>query len=284
MKQQAGRTISDYKEIVRYAGVQSLKHRLLSIAAGVAFYTLLALFPALTIIVSLYGLFMDPAVINEHLHLLSGVIPDSTINIFDEHVARFATTSANALSLRFLLSVGLALWSANAGTKAIMDALSVVYGEREKRGFVKLTVVAFFLTIGGLLFVALAIAAIVVMPLMLAWLGFESRAAQIISMLRWPLLLVTILLWLSVLYNYGPSRTRPCWRLLSGGSIFAATTWLSGSALFSWYLTNFADYDAMYGALGAVVGLMMWLWLSVVVILAGGELNAAMHAAPTTRE
>jgi len=103
-------------------------------------------------------------------------------------------------------------------------------------------------------------------------------------MLRWPLLLVTILLWLSVLYNYGPSRTRPCWRLLSGGSIFAATTWLSGSALFSWYLTNFADYDAMYGALGAVVGLMMWLWLSVVVILAGGELNAAMHAAPTTRE
>jgi membrane protein len=161
--------------------------------------------------------------------------------------------------------------------KAIIDALNVVYDEREKRSFVRLTLVAFAFTLGGLVFIILALGAVVVLPLVLAWFGLESRAAQIISLLRWPALLVVVMVWLTVLYRYGPSRAYAQWRWLSVGSIFATIAWLAGSVLFSWYLSNFANYDATYGSLGAGVGLMMWLWLSVIVILFGGELNAEME-------
>lgn len=251
--------------------------RLLAVAAGVVFYMLLALFPAVAALVSLYGLFNDPVTINEQLSLLSGVMPASGIDIVREQVTRLTETSSNALSFGFLFGLGLALWSANAGMKAVIDALNVVYDEREKRSFVRLTLVAFAFTIGALIFVMLAIAAIVVLPLVLAWVGLETRTGQIISLLRWPALLLVVLVWLAVLYRYGPSRTRAQWRWLSVGGLFAAFAWLAGSALFSWYLSNFANYDATYGSLGAGIGLMMWLWLSVIVILLGGEINAEME-------
>ena len=158
--------------------------------------------------------------------------------------------------------------------KAVIDALNVVYDEREKRSFVKLTLVALAFTFGGLCFVILALGAVVILPLVFAWLGLESRTAQIISLLRWPALFLIVLVWLAVLYRYGPSRTRPRWQWLSIGSLFASIVWLIGSALFSWYLSNFANYEANYGSLGAGVGLMIWLWISVIVVLVGGELNA----------
>lgn len=251
--------------------------RLLAVAAGVVFYMLLALFPALTALVSLYGLFTDPTAITAQLSLLDGVLPVGTIAIIEEQVTQLADTSSNALSFGFLFGVGFALWSANAGMKAIIDALNVVYDEREKRSFLRLTLVAFAFTIGGLVFIILALAAVVVLPLVLAWFGLESRAAQIISLSRWPALLIVVMVWLTVLYRYGPSRTHARWRWLTVGSVFATTAWLAGSVLFSWYLSNVANYDVTYGSLGAAIGLMMWLWLSVIVILVGGEINAEME-------
>ena len=228
-------------------------------------------------LVSIYGLFTDPSTINEHITLLQGVMPESAIRIIREQVTAFAETGSDALSLGFILGLAVALWSANAGMKAIIDALNVVYDEREKRSFVWLTIVAFAFTLGGLAVLNLALAAIVVMPLMFSWLGLELRMAQIVSFARWPALFVIVLLWLAVLYRYGPSRTRARWQWLSAGSVFATAFWLAGSALFSWYLSNFANYDATYGSLGAGVGLMMWLWLSVIVVLLGRELNAEIE-------
>ncbi len=251
--------------------------RLLAVAGGVVFYMLLALFPALAALVSLYGLFTDPAAIATQLSLLEDVIPPGAIDIIGEQVTQLAQTSSPALSIGFLFGLGLALWSANAGMKAIIDALNVVYDEREKRSFVKLTLVAFAFTIGALVFVIFALGAIVVLPLVLAWVGLETGAGQIISWARWPALLAIVLLWLAVLYRYGPSRTRAQWQWLSVGSIFAAVAWLLVSVLFSWYLSNFANYDATYGSLGAAIGMMMWLWLSVIVVLVGGELNAELE-------
>ncbi len=251
--------------------------RLLAVAAGAVFYMLLALFPAVTALVSLYGLFTDASVINEHLALLAGVMPPGALDIIREQVTRLTGTSTNALSFGFFFGLALALWSANAGMKAIIDALNVVYDESEKRGFVKLTLVAFAFTLGGLVFILLALSAIVVLPLVLAWIGIDTRVGELLSWLRWPALLVVIMMFLAVLYRYGPSRTRAQWRWLSVGSIVATVTWLAGSALFSWYLANFANYDATYGSLGAGIGLMMWLWLSVIVILVGGELNAEIE-------
>jgi membrane protein len=266
-----------WKDIAGRVYGQLQEDRLLAVAAGAVFYMLLALFPALTALVSLYGLFADPTLIDEHLSLLAGMMPEAAITIIREQVTRIARTSSNALSLGFLFGLGLALWSANAGMKAIIDALNVVYDEPEKRGFIKLTLVAFAFTLGGLAFVIVALGAVVVAPLILAWLGLESRGLQIVSLLRWPGLFLIVLLWLAILYRFAPSRTNPRWEWLSVGSLVAAVAWLAGSALFSWYLSNFANYDATYGSLGAAIGLMMWLWLSVIVILIGGELNAEIE-------
>lgn len=269
--------VKGWKDILWRTYNQIGEDRLLAVAAGAVFYMLLALFPAVTALVSLYGLFTDPSVINEHLSLLGGVMPGGAIDIVREQVTRLTETGKNALGFGFFFGLLLALWSANAGIKAIIDALNVVYDEREKRSFIKLTLVAFAFTIGALVFVLLALAGIVILPLVLAWTGYETRAGEIVSLLRWPALLVIVMLWLAVLYRYAPSRERARWSWLSVGSIFAALAWLGGSALFSWYLSNFADYDATYGSLGAAIGLMMWLWLSVSVILVGGELNAEME-------
>jgi membrane protein len=142
---------------------------------------------------------------------------------------------------------------------------------------VKVTLVALAFTLGGLAFILLALVTVVVLPLLLAWFGFEWRSAELIAILRWPALFIIVVYGLAVLYRYGPSRTRARWQWLSVGSLFVTLVWIAASALFSWYLANFADYDATYGSLGAGIGLMMWLWLSVVVILIGAELNAEIE-------
>ena len=251
--------------------------RLLAVAAGAVFYMLLALFPAITALVSLYGLYNDPVTINQQLSLLSGVMPATGIDIVREQVTRVADTSNSSLSFGFLFGLGLALWSANAGMKAVIDSLNVVYDEREKRGFVRLTLVAFAFTVGALICILLALSAIVVLPLVLAWVGLDTQMGVVLSWLRWPALLLVVLIALAVLYRYGPSRENARWSWLSVGALFATIAWLVGSALFSWYLSNFANYDATYGSLGAGIGLMMWLWMSVIVILVGGELNAELE-------
>ena len=263
-----------WKDIFWRTYTQIGDDRLLAVAAGVVFYMLLALFPAITALVSLYGLLADPTTINDQLSLLQGVIPEGGIAIVREQVTRLAQISNGALGLGFFFGLALALWSANAGMKAIIDALNVVYDEREKRGFVKLTMVGLAFTLGGLVFIILALSAVVVFPIALAWIGFESRSAELIAILRWPALFVIVVLALGVLYRYGPSRTPARWQWLSIGSVLAALAWLAVSALFSWYLANFAHYDATYGSLGAAIGLMMWLWLSGIVIVIGAELNA----------
>jgi membrane protein len=266
-----------WKDILWRVYGQLQEDRLFAVAAGVVFYMLLALFPAITALVSVYGLFTDPSLINQHLSMLQNVVPQTVIEIIRAQVTRLAQTSHNALSLGFLFGIALALWSANAGMKAVLDALNVVYDEREKRSFLRLTLVSFAFTLGGLVFVILALAAIVVFPLTLHWLGLESRTSELMSWLRWPALLVTVLVGLGVLYRFGPSRNRARWRWLSVGSVIATFGWLLGSALFSWYLSNFANYGATYGSLGAAIGLMMWLWVSIIVILLGGELNAEIE-------
>ena len=152
--------------------------------SGAVFYMPLAFFPAITALVSLYGLLADPATINDHLLLLQGVMPEAAMGIVREQVTRLAQTSNGALGLGFFLGLALALWSANAGMKAIIDALNVVYDEREKRGFVKLTFVALAFTLGGLVFIILALGAVVIFPLVLAWVGFESRSAELVAILR----------------------------------------------------------------------------------------------------
>jgi hypothetical protein len=166
------------------------------------FYILLALFPVLAALVSLYGLFTDPTLINTYLSLLEGILPESTIGIIRDQVTRLSETSSGALSIGLLVSIAFALWSANASTKALIDAFNIVYHEKENRSFVRLTLVAFALTIGGIVFFILALSAVVILPLILSWLGLESWTA--FALLRWPALLVALALWLSVFISLCP--------------------------------------------------------------------------------
>jgi membrane protein len=266
-----------WKDILWRTYQQISEDRLLAVAAGVVFYGLLALFPGITALVSLYGLFAKASTINEHLSLVAGFLPGGAIDIVQEQVTRLVSKGDAKLSFGFIFGLGMALWSANAGMKAIMDALNVVYDEKEKRGFIKLNLVSLAFTLAGIIATLLAMGAVVVLPLVLGYIGLGSVGGIVLSVLRWPLLLALIIIGLAVLYRFGPSRREARWQWLSVGSVFAAVAWLISSGLLSWYLSKFANYDATYGSLGAGIGLMMWMWISCIVILFGAELNSEIE-------
>ena len=265
-----------WKDIFWRTYQQIGEDRLLAVAAGVVFYGLLAVFPAVTALVSLYGLFASPAAISDQLALLSGILPDSAVEILREQIGRL-TANSSKLGLGFIFGLAVALWSANSGMKAIMDALNVVYEEKEKRGFIKLNLVSFGFTLAGIGVLLLALATVVVLPVALNYLGSHNTTDQLLRFARWPLLIVVIIFGLAVLYRYGPSRREPRWQWISAGSVFAAVAWLVSSALLSWYLASFAHYDATYGSLGAGIGMMMWMWISSIVILFGAQLNSEIE-------
>jgi membrane protein len=253
------------------------EHRILAIAAGVTFYALLAIFPGIAALVALYGLFADPSTIGKHLTDLSGVLPGGATDVIGDQLQRLSHQGRARLGFAFLLSLLISIWSANAGVKALFDALNVVYGEREKRSFLKLNAISLAFTCGALLFLLLALAALVVLPLIIDYLGLSSEAKWLVELGKWPVLLLVVALAVAMMYRYGPSREKAQWSWLTSGSAFAAIAWLVVSVLFSWYAANFGNYNKAYGSLGAVIGLMTWMWLSSIVILLGAELDAEME-------
>jgi membrane protein len=251
--------------------------RLLATAAGVVFFGLLAVFPAITALVSCYGLFANPSTIGDNLQTLALMLPDGSFQIVQDQIARVLAKGNAALGATFLLGLVLAVWSANAGVKAVIDALNVVYEEREKRGFVRLNLIALTFTTGAIAALLLMVSAVVALPLLLDHIGLEPESQTIISVTRWPLLLVILLIALALLYRFGPSRPATRWQWLNLGTLAAALLWIAGSSLLSWYLSNFGNYSATYGSLGAAIGLMMWMWMSAIIVLCGAELNSEIE-------
>lgn len=251
--------------------------RILAVAAGVTFYALLALFPAIAAFVSIYGLFADPASIEGHLAMLGDFLPAGALEVIAEQVKRIAGAGETTLGVTLLGSLAVSLWSANAGMKAMFDALNVAYDEEEKRGFLALTAQSLLFTILAILFLMAAVAAVVVVPVLLNVVGLGGVGEVLLKWARWPALLAGVVFALAVLYRFGPSRDEPKWRWVTWGSGIAAILWVAGSILFSWYAENFGSYNETYGSLGAVVGFMTWIWLSTTVILIGAELNAELE-------
>jgi len=247
--------------------------RLLAVAAGVVFYALLAIFPAVTAFVSFYGMVASYQTINDHLYLLSYVLPSGGVEIVRDQIVRIVSDSDGKLSAAFLVGLGIALWSANAGIKAMIDALNVIENETEQRSFFRLNALSLGLTLGAIGFLLVAIGAVIAFPLVMSTFGLEAIVSTATWLVRWPAMLAVIMLVLSVLYRFGPSGRRR-WRVFSPGILFAAVAWIAGSAGLSLYLSKFADYNATYGSLGAAIGLMMWMWLTTIVILAGAELDS----------
>jgi membrane protein len=253
------------------------ENRILSTSGGVAFFALLAVFPAVATVVSLYGLFADTSTIRGHLSLLAGILPGGVLELIGEQISLIIAQDSDTLSLAFVVGFLVALWSANSGVAALFDALNVVYGEKEKRSLLHFYATTFLLTLGMVGVVILAISAVVVAPVVFTFMGFVSPAGRLLSILRWPALFVVVFAWLAVIYRYGPSRQDAKWRWVTWGSAMAGVLWLAASMLYSWYVANFDSYNKTYGSLGAGVGFMMWIWLSVVIVLLGAALNAEME-------
>jgi membrane protein len=249
--------------------------RVTAIAAGVTYFTLLAIFPGVAALVSVYGLFADPQSMANVLQTLSSVLPQDVVGILDDQLHRLTQQPAGKLGATFAISLAGSLWSANAGMKAMFDALNIVYHEQEKRSFIVLNAVSLTFTIGMVLFGLIALAAVAVVPAILERLPRTFAVA--LDLARWPILLVFIALGIAVLFRYGPSRDKPRWKWVSWGSALASLLWIGTSMLFSWYAANFASYNQTYGSLGAIIVFMTWIWISVLVILLGAELNAEME-------
>jgi membrane protein len=269
--------VRGWKDILLRVYDNISEHRVIAIAAGVTFYTILAIFPAIAALVALYGLFADPSTIANHLKALSSFVPGGALDVIGEQMGRLAAQGGGTLGFAFVAGLAISLWSANAGMKALFDALNIVYGEREKRGFIKLNAISLAFTLGVLIIILLAIGAMIVLPIALKYLGLEAGTEWILTLGRWPLLFIAISFAIALVYRYGPSRSQPQWHWISWGSAFAAIGWLVVSILFSWYAQNFGAYNKTYGSLGAAIGFMTWIWLSTIVILIGAELNAEME-------
>lgn len=251
--------------------------RVMLIAAGATFYLILALFPALAAFVSLYGMLSDPAIVAAQIRSLDGIVPASGLEIVDDQLLSLARQPRDALNFGFLFSLIFALWSANYGIKTLFEALNVAYEEKEKRSFVKLNVVTFAITLSVILISIITLIAIGLVPAFLALVPLGGLIDVLIRLMRWPVLLFFVWCGIALLYRYGPSRARAKWRWITWGGFLATVAWFATSVSFSYYLENFANYNAIYGSLGAIVGFMIWIWLSVTIILIGAEVNAEIE-------
>jgi membrane protein len=247
------------------------------VSAGCAFYAMLALFPAISLSISAYGLFFDVATVEPQLELLEGVLPEDTHDLIAGRVHELVATPRPTLEWGAVLSALIAFWSASAGIRAMLGALNLAHDQSERRGTLAFYATALLLTLGAIVAVTVGLAFLVVLPKVLALIGLDPFEALLLRGAGLMVLLVAVLLAIGLLYRFGPARTPPGWRLVSPGSVAATLLWAVASALFSLYVSNFAGYEASYGTLGAAVALLMWFYVSVYVILLGAELDAEIR-------
>ncbi|MBD0413199.1 YihY/virulence factor BrkB family protein [Oryzicola mucosus] len=247
------------------------------IAAGVTYYLLLAIFPALAALVSLYGFISDPIAIGRQLNLLSDLFPPGGIDLLANQLTALVNQRTSSLSIGFFGGLAIALWSAHNGLASLFDAMNVAYGEKETRGFFQRTAMVMAFTLSALFLVALVVFALGVLPAMLHYLSLDSFTEVVIAVLRWPLIILVVSFAMAVLYRYGPSREYAKLRWLTWGAFFATSMWLLASLGFSYYITNFSNYSLTYGTLGTLIGLMVWMWMSVIIVIMGAQINAELE-------
>jgi membrane protein len=262
-------------DIAKRVKRQIREDKLSIIAAGVAFYGLLAVFPGLVALVGIYGLVADPAQIERQMSAVSAMLPPQAAEVLLTQLHDLASTDRTALGFGAIAGLLLALWSASAAVRTLMEALNVAYDEEESRGFIRFYGTALLLTLAGIVGVILAIGLVVALPAVLGLAGPSSVVDILLRIVRWPILALLAIVGFAVVYRYGPSRREPRWRWVSWGATVAVALWIVGSALFSLYVTRFGSYNETYGAAGAVVILLMWFLLSSYAILMGAEINAA---------
>jgi membrane protein len=247
------------------------------VAGGVAMYILLSVFPGLTALVSLYGLFATPSDVVEHMKDFSNVLPPGVWDIFNAQLQDLVQRSTSSLTVAAALSMAIALWSARSAMSALMTATNIAYGEREKRSFLRQVLISLAFTLGAVLGFLIMLVLGVGIPLVLKVLGTGNALQVAASALRLGLLWGVAVLGLSAIYRYAPAREFARWRWVTWGSALAATLWLAASALFAFYVQRFGSYGKTYGALGGVIVLLMWFYISSIIVVLGAEINAEME-------
>ncbi len=247
------------------------------VAAGATYYFLLALFPGLAAFVALYGIVADPATVIQHIDLLTGFAPTGGIDLIRDQLTALARQSDNTLSYAFFTGLAVSIWSVNNAIKALFEAMNIAFNEREKRSFLVVNLLSLGFSLAAMGLGVLLIVSVGIVPTVLALVWLEGTAPYLLAWLRWPVVLGIVGIGIILLYRYGPSREPAKWRWLTWGAGFATFCWLAMSIGFSLYLENFANYNATYGTLGAVIGLMVWVWLSVIILIVGAEIDAEIE-------
>jgi membrane protein len=272
-----------YKDVLVRAWHEIKEDRVPMLSAAVAFYSLLALVPALVAVVSLYGLLADPSNIDRQINDWLGSAPREVRDLVSAQLTAITENAGAAAGIGVVIGLVAALWSASSGMSHVIEAINIAYDERETRTWIKRRLLALALTIGAAVFMLVAIGLVAVLPAALADTGLGTGARIAAGLVRWLVLFVGMGAALSVLYRYAPNRDDPQWRWASPGAIAATVVWLVASVLFSVYTANFAKYNETYGSLGAVVVVMLWLFLTALAVIFGAELNAELER-QTTRD
>lgn len=267
----------DWKAILLRVSDNLGHHNVYLVAGGISFFSILALFPAIAAIIGIYGLISDPEVIIGQIQTLQQFLPPDAYGLIRDQTSDLLLTNRQALSLGSIIAIGFALWSARTGVGAMMDGVNISYSEPNERGFIAHYAISLLLTFVFILVVIAAILAIIVLPAVLQMLRLDGVLGWLASIARWPVLILALMFGLAVLYRYGPQRHTARLPWITWGAALATMLWVIGSLGFSWYVSNFANYNATYGSLGAIVGLMLWFYLGAYAILLGAELNAEME-------
>lgn len=246
-------------------------------AAGCAFYATLALFPAISVLISVYGLAFDVQSVEQQLRPLRELLPPPAFALIDERVHQLVSQPSGTLSLGLIIGVLLAFWSAATGTKSILSALNVAYDASESRGILRFQLVGLAMTLCAMMAAVLAIAVLVLLPAVIAFVGLSAYGATLINALSMALLVVLVCGAIALLYRFGPSRQKPANQVLLHGALLATALWLIASVCLSFYVSHIASFGATYGPLGAVVAIMLWFYVSAYAVLFGAELNAQME-------
>jgi membrane protein len=242
-------------------------------AAGIAYYAMLSIFPGMSALVLTYGLVADPLTIESHIAALADVLPTEALKLLSDQLNTLVSAPSESLGIGLIVSVLFALWSSASGTSAMMNALTIAYAGKEKRGLLHFYALSIALTIGGVVFLLLSLVLIAGVPAAVANVPLPASAAQLVSLLRFPMLAILAVVGIGTLYRLAPSRPSPGWDFFRAGTIAASLLWLAGSAGFSFYASHFGSYDRTYGSVGAVAILLVWLYVSAYIVLAGAELN-----------
>ncbi len=266
-----------WKQVLARTLAEMISDRMSLAAAGCAFWATLALFPALSTLISVYGLAFDPATVEPQMQVLARLLPPAAFSLIGARIHQLVSQPSGTLTFSLVLSFLIALYSATTGTKSILAALNLAYEETESRGILRYQLTALGMTLCAVLAAVVGIGVLVLLPLALSILELPGNQKVLAQLASLAVLLVFVVLALSLLYRFGPSRSRAAWRWVTPGSLVATLMWLLASAAFSYYVGNWASYDATYGPLGAVAGVMMWFWVTVYAVLLGAELNSELE-------